>query len=202
MLVGASAGNQFFGGCCFEKEVFCRALRGFYLALPGSCAGLFFTRGPRGCYASEYHLHRRRRRKGAFRPGSGKHYHQRRGGPGAPKRRRNPARSRRRSGGKPAGGKLHRHPFDTRRARALNRAARRGEYTLIPGGQAVGIRLFMRGVLVVGVSNVSSAAGEIKSPAKAAGLSPATSSSRSTALRCRIPITWAISSPLRKGTFC
>ncbi len=47
-----------------------------------------------------------------------------------------------------------------------------GEYTLIPGGQAVGIRLFMRGVLVVGVSNVSSAAGEIQSPAKAAGLSP------------------------------
>lgn len=47
-----------------------------------------------------------------------------------------------------------------------------GEHTLIPGGQAVGIRLFMRGVLVVGITNVRAAAGELQSPAKAAGLSP------------------------------
>ena len=47
-----------------------------------------------------------------------------------------------------------------------------GEHVLIPGGQAVGIRLFMRGVLVVGTTSVRAAAGEIQSPARAAGLSP------------------------------
>lgn len=47
-----------------------------------------------------------------------------------------------------------------------------GEHVLIPGGQAVGIRLFMRGVLVVGTTSVRASAGEIQSPARAAGLSP------------------------------
>ncbi len=45
-----------------------------------------------------------------------------------------------------------------------------GQYTLIPGGQAVGIRLFMRGVLVVGTTNVNTTGGEVPSPAKTAGI--------------------------------
>ena len=47
-----------------------------------------------------------------------------------------------------------------------------GEYSVIPGGQAVGIKLFMRGVLVVGTSSVQTAGGEVPSPAKDAGITP------------------------------
>ena len=41
---------------------------------------------------------------------------------------------------------------------------------LVPGGMAAGIKLYLEGVLVVGTSPVSTAAGEVESPAKQAGI--------------------------------